>query len=337
MSKFQPPTTMEKNPRLSIGIPVYNGENFLRELLTNLREQTFNDFEIVICDNASTDRTEQICREYAALDSRIRYHRNQTNIGANRNFNKVFELSTAPLFKWAAHDDLYDPTYLEVCVKILDENPDVIGAHAATSYINAWRQEFVLDPDSGLYRDPASGVQLPCDLMMGGERRFSFVRFMDVLFNTIYCHEVFGVFRRSVLERSRLLSPDFYGADKSLLLEVILFGRFLDSKERLYLKRYHKNMSAALSADEAKKWVNPEGRTYSRPWRLFLSYLTTPIGKPIGIFPKLICFALVCAYGLRFLPIVCLRSVGMLRVPENERMAALGRRPSSESQAEAPY
>jgi glycosyltransferase involved in cell wall biosynthesis len=327
---------MGTQPRLSIGIPVYNGENFLSEVLTSLREQTFDDFEILICDNASTDRTQEICKEYAARDSRIRYYRNDTNIGANRNFNKVFQLSTAPLFKWSAHDDLYEPTYLEECVKILDENPDIIGAHSAPRYINAWRQPFVFDPSTGLYSDPVSGVQLADNPMVGGERRFALVRFMDVLFNTVYCHEIFGVFRRSVLARSRLLSPDVYGADKTFLLEVVLLGRVRTFKERFYIKRYHKNMSAALSADDVKKWVNPSGRRYSRRVRLFLSYLTAPIGKPIGIFSKLICFGLVCAYGFRLLPIVALRSVGLLRVPENERLAALGTRPSSASQAEAP-
>jgi glycosyltransferase involved in cell wall biosynthesis len=329
---------MGTQPRLSIGIPVYNGENFLGELLTSLRDQTFNDFEIVICDNASTDGTEKICKEYAALDSRIRYHRNETNIGANRNFNKVFQLSTAPLFKWSAHDDLYEPTYLEGCVKILDENPDIIGAHSAPLYVNAWRQAFVFDPGTGLYSDPETGqLKIADNPITGGERRFAFVRFMNVLFNTVYCHEIFGVFRRSVLERSRLFSSDFYGADKTLLLEVILFGRYLNIKERLYIKRYHKNMSAALGGDEVKKWVNPESGSYSRRLRLFLSYLTTPISKPIGFFSKLICFALVCAYGFMFLPIVGLRSVGLLRVPvENERIAALGVHASSASQAEAP-
>ena len=338
MSKFQAPqkSTTGTQPRLSIGIPVYNGEKFLGELLTSLREQTFNDFEIVICDNASMDETEKICKEYAALDSRIRYHRNETNIGANRNFNKVFQLSTAPLFKWAACDDLYEPTYLEECVKILDQNPDAIGAHSPPLYVNARRQPFIFDRATGLYSDPQTGVQIAGKPITGGERRFAFVRFMDVLFNSLYCHEILGsVFRRSVFERSRLLSPDFYGADHTLVLELILFGRYLNIKEGLFIKRYHNKMSAALSADEVKDWVNPRSRGYWRPLRLFLSYLTTPIGKPIGIFSKLICFAVVCAYGLRFLPIVSLRSVGILRVSPNERIAALGTRPSSASQAEA--
>src|ERR1700751_3293571 len=109
-------------PKLSIGIPVFNGQEFLPELLDSLLAQTFGDFEILICDNASTDRTPQICSEYARRDSRVRFVRNQRNLGAVANFNRVFELSTAPLFKWAAHDDLYHQAYLDACVSLLEKN-----------------------------------------------------------------------------------------------------------------------------------------------------------------------------------------------------------------------
>src|SRR5262245_11232182 len=81
-------------PRVSIGMPVYNADKFLPEALQSLVNQSFADFEIVISDNASTDRTEEICRSYAQRDQRIRYFRNTTNIGVFRNFNQVFHLSS---------------------------------------------------------------------------------------------------------------------------------------------------------------------------------------------------------------------------------------------------
>src|SRR4029450_429833 len=111
-------------PKLSIGIPVFNGQEFLPELLDSLLAQTFRDFEILICDNASSDQTSEICSEYERRDSRIHYLRNGRNLGATANFNQVFELSKAPLFKWAAHDDLYYDDYLAVCVSLLEANPD---------------------------------------------------------------------------------------------------------------------------------------------------------------------------------------------------------------------
>src|SRR5262249_23852552 len=172
---------MRARPKLSIGIPVYNGERFIAELLANLQAQTFKDLEIIICDNASQDRTPEICERYAKEDSRIRYYRNDVNIGAGKNFDKVFNLSRAELFKWTACDDLLESTYLEKCVQILEENPDVIGAHSLAVYVNAQNQPFNFDVDSGLYTDPLTGVQLTVDPVTGGESRFAIVRFVDVL------------------------------------------------------------------------------------------------------------------------------------------------------------
>ncbi len=77
-------------PAVSIGLPVYNGDNFLAEAIDSILRQTMEDFELIISDNASTDRTEEICREYAAGDSRIRYYRNESNLGAMANYNLVF-------------------------------------------------------------------------------------------------------------------------------------------------------------------------------------------------------------------------------------------------------
>ncbi|MBD2214537.1 glycosyltransferase family 2 protein [Nostoc linckia FACHB-104] len=98
--------------RLSIGLPVYNGKKFIRESIDCILNQTFQDFELIISDNASTDNTEKICREYAAKDNRIRYYRNAKNIGCARNFHRAFELSTGEYFKWVAYDDLHAPEYL---------------------------------------------------------------------------------------------------------------------------------------------------------------------------------------------------------------------------------
>ena len=91
--------------RVSVALPVYNGERYLRIAIEAILTQTYQDFEFIISDNASTDSTEQICREYAAIDKRICYHRNEKNIGAPRNFNRAFELSHGEYLKWATCDD----------------------------------------------------------------------------------------------------------------------------------------------------------------------------------------------------------------------------------------
>jgi glycosyltransferase involved in cell wall biosynthesis len=117
---------MATPPRVSIGLPVYNGERFLKDALDSILSQTYRDFELIISDNASSDHTEEICRRYAARDERVRYYRYDNNVGAARNFNRVFQLSRGEYFKWAAHDDICSPGFLQRCVKILDSDTAVV-------------------------------------------------------------------------------------------------------------------------------------------------------------------------------------------------------------------
>ena len=113
----------DSSPRLSIGLPVFNGERHLKEAVDSLLSQTFSDFELIICDNASTDRTPEICQAYASKDDRIRYYRNSENIGAVQNWYRTFELSSGAYFAGAAHDDVYHPEFMNKCIAIMDENP----------------------------------------------------------------------------------------------------------------------------------------------------------------------------------------------------------------------
>src|SRR3954471_8256298 len=107
---------MSSPPLLSIGLSVYNGEPFIREALDSLLSQTFRDFELIVSDNASTDGTSEICEAYAARDSRVRYYRNEKNMGAGWNTRRVFSLARGQYFKWAACDDICAPEFLERCI-----------------------------------------------------------------------------------------------------------------------------------------------------------------------------------------------------------------------------
>jgi len=122
-------------PRVTVGLPVYNGERYLAEAIDSLLTQTFTDFELIICDNASTDRTEAIGREYAARDSRVRYCRNRVNIGLYPNFNLVRGMARGEFFKWLAHDDVCSPAYLERCVEALDAAPGASMAYTRATAI----------------------------------------------------------------------------------------------------------------------------------------------------------------------------------------------------------
>ncbi len=142
----------QHSPRVSVGLAVYNGENFIRAAIDSILAQTFTDFELVISDNASTDKTQEICLEYAAKDGRIRYYRCERNMGAAWNQNRVFELSRGEYFRLAAHDDVIAPEYLAKCVEVLDQNPSVVLCHSWTKAIN----------DQGeVIEDQGMGVSFP--------------------------------------------------------------------------------------------------------------------------------------------------------------------------------
>ena len=117
-------------PRLSIGLPVYNGEGLLPAGIDALLTQSYKDFELIISDNASTDRTAEICRGYEAQDSRVRYIRQSHNIGMVANHNVLVGFARGEFFTWASHDDLYADDYLQRCVDALDKKPEAVLAHS---------------------------------------------------------------------------------------------------------------------------------------------------------------------------------------------------------------
>lgn len=240
-----------KNPRISIGLPVFNGENYLGAALDALLAQTYTDFELVVCDNASTDATEAICRRYAAADSRIRYYRNPSNLGAGANFNRVFELSTGTYFKWAAHDDLIGPTYLERCITALECQPDAILAQSLVGIIDA----------AGALHDVADN-----DLQLAASTRPS-RRFAALARQPRHCWEQFGLIRRDLLAKTALIAP-YSWSDVALCAELALLGRFVLVPEVLFFNRHHtaRFSQTVLFDREAswRWWCRPDGHTRSR-------------------------------------------------------------------------
>ncbi|MGH7718048.1 MAG: glycosyltransferase family 2 protein [Gemmatimonadaceae bacterium] len=123
-------------PRVSIGVPVYNGERHLGQAIETVLGQDYGDFELLISDNASTDATEELCRGYARVDPRVRYSRNAENIGAVANFRRVFDEAGADYFMWAAADDFWSERYVSSLVSALDATPSAILACGRTSYVH---------------------------------------------------------------------------------------------------------------------------------------------------------------------------------------------------------
>lgn len=286
------------SPRLSVGLPVYNGERYLAETFNSFLAQTFEDFEFIVGDNASTDRTEEICRSYAERDPRIRYFRNEKNLGAIPNFNKVFEHSTAPLFKWIAHDDIYDRHYCETCIHILDDDPEVILAHSKTAFVDDRGVTFPVDPGTGNYIDPKSGAAQRADGPMIADNAVPLVRFWQVLSRARWGTHMFGIMRREILQKTNLL-PNFAGSDRAMLAELALLGRFRCANEVLFSKRFHEEVSWALNQKELISWLSTDGQKYSRRVRQLKAFLSAPNGKPVGLFTKAACVSLVAVHSVK--------------------------------------
>jgi glycosyltransferase involved in cell wall biosynthesis len=209
-------------PCLSIGLPVHDGERFLEATLDGLLSQTFEDFELIVADNASSDATEDICRAYAVRDRRIRYIRRPANAGVLANFNLTFEQSRGRYFKWAAADDIVRPEFVARCVGILESDPGIVLCHSNTEIID----EHDVVVGSYRYRSGhASGVS-PSG------------RFNDVLREDRWCFALFGVVRSDALRTTRLLAGHV-GSDRSLLAELALRGRFGIVADDLFRSRDH--------------------------------------------------------------------------------------------------
>ena len=247
--------------KIAIGMPVYNGENFLSAAIESILAQTCGDFDLVISDNASTDDTEEICQAYVRKDSRIRYIRQSTNVGAANNYNVLFRMSDSRYFKWAAHDDVLAPGFLEACVRVLDRDGSVVLASPASALIDEADLPLHYSAERGGMID-RSGVCWPAleERNNGLTADDPIVRFAAVLLNMFMCVEIFGLMRRSALLRTSLHAP-FCGSDKVLLAEMSLLGRFWLGQDTLFFRRCHaQQFTASTSGSYRATWFSGRRR-----------------------------------------------------------------------------
>ncbi|MGE0767233.1 MAG: glycosyltransferase [Hyphomicrobiaceae bacterium] len=253
-------------PKVSIGLPVYDGENFLSQALDSLLAQSFTDFEVIVSDNGSTDRTREICASYAARDPRISVVRVEDNLGAAYNFNRVFELSSGQYFKWMAHDDLIAPDFLARCVDILDRDPSIVLCFSKVVVIDGQGQQ-VDEYSIGLDTDNAKPGR----------------RFRSLLIDWHMCFDVFGLIRTEALGRMPVMGN--YGhADGVLLARLGLIGRFHNIPEALFFSRRHQEQSMRVygySVDEGGNdyhayaaWFDPSrsNKLVFPQWRILGEY-----------------------------------------------------------------
>jgi glycosyltransferase involved in cell wall biosynthesis len=280
-------------PRLTIGLAVYNGENYLAESIEALLGQSFEDFELVISDNASTDGTADICRRYGEQDSRIRYFRQPRNIGGAPNHNFTINQARGELFKTASHDDLYGRDLLKLCIDALDERPDVVLAHSWSAVID----------ESGT---TINVVDYPVNTAAPQATE----RFRSMLFDG-WGDDEGGVIRMSVLRKTPLHGSHHF-ADRTFTMEIGLHGPFYMVPEYLYFRRYHSGQAGAR-ADIRSRCSNMDPRRKNRlrhpVARLYGEYVWAYVSAihraPLTASEKRECHLLLARWGAgRALPVV---------------------------------
>ena len=256
-------------------MPVYNGVKFIRQSLDSILAQTFADFELIISDNGSTDGTDAICSEYAQSDNRIRYYPNSVNRGAAWNFNRVFELARGTYFKWAAHDDLLAPEMLERCVQGLDSHPDAVVSYPMTKAID--------EKGEVLY----AYAEKP-----GGKSPLPYERFYEFVCVPHPCVAVFGLIRTHELAKTRLIGA-FPSADRQLLGELSLLGKYHEIPDYLFFYRNHPEQSWRKNPTERSlyPWYDPGRRIkWSFPqWRLLREHFRSITRVKLSLKDRLYC------------------------------------------------
>lgn len=274
------------NPLVSIGLPVYNAENFLEIALNSICNQTYDNFELIISDNGSNDSTKTICKRYAQRDNRIKFYLNDYNRGATWNFNHVYKLSSGKYFKWAAHDDFYEVDFLKQCVNYLENHPRTILCYTSMH---------IIDYNGNIINT------FPCNnhtISNKPEKRFY------VCWQMPPQQIIFGLIRRDILKYTNLIG-DFASSDRVLVGHLSLIGQMMGLPKALFFYRTHKDQSTGYryqTKRERIKWYNPYKNTkFAFPhWRLLYEYCRIIWKSQISIPSHFICCLVIIRWIIRY-------------------------------------
>lgn len=243
------------HPLLSVGLPVFNGAERIGRTLDSLLAQGCDDIEIIISDNGSTDQTRESCEAYARRDKRVRYYRNASNIGVNRNHDRVFELAKGTYFTWSADDVEYLPGMLKRCVETMNQ--------ASSAVVLVYpRCEMIC---SGKAAPSPDGESIASNAPQPHQRLVAVVR------HVVMVNQLYGVMKREVLGKTRL-NGLYPSSDYVLLAELAMLGEIREIPEVLMRRRIDSDRGTSAVLRDRKawaQWMDPENR---HPWRNRLPY-----------------------------------------------------------------
>lgn len=289
----------ENNPLVSIGVPVFNGENGLARALDSLLGQDYANLEIIISDNGSTDATSEICGEYVRKDSRVRCSRSEENLGAMWNFNRVFELSSGKYFMWAAHDDSRDKSFVRDCVEKMEQCPEA-------AVCQGHFEVFIEGSEELLYVIHLDAFDERLDLVE---------RYREVLKDSSNGVFFYGLFRSSSVCKTQML-PRHLAGDMVFLQELSIYGEFVQVRKTLF-NYFARSKWNAIDQDyfvflgEKKKpwWYLPFVIVFYHNWKLVVC-------APIPFSMKLLLCAALIEYQFGHVVLKILIKVAGLFCPE---------------------
>lgn len=264
-------------PSVTVGLPVYNGEPYLAEAIRSILSQTHEDLRLVISDNASTDATEDVCRAAARSDERVTYERQPENRGAAWNYNRTFELSRSPYFKWAAADDLLAPTCIARCHETLSGAP--------SSVVMVYPRTLLVDAAGQPLEEWSDGLDV--------HSRHPHARFNRVVRNVVLGNGIFGLVRAEALARTRG-HGSYPAADWVYLSELALLGEIWELPEPLFLRRMHEQTSRAANPDleQLTAWFDPNAAPVANEKRRLLrEYVAAVRHAPLSRWEKAVTLA----------------------------------------------
>jgi len=213
-------------PKVSIGLPVYNSEEFIRKRIENLLEQTFSDFELIISDNCSTDSTFNICKEFAEKDSRIRCINQKSNMGAVWNFNFVLNEAKGEYFVWVAADDRLLPKFLEENVQVLESKKNIVCSTSKIKMFGDFTDYLKIKHSDSIFVKIEKKIKKRFSYMdtypATGNYESKVYRFLK---NCRHNLNFYGVYRKNILKKC-VINNTFIGFDTSYSLSVLKYGDF---------------------------------------------------------------------------------------------------------------
>ena len=266
----------ENHSLVSIGVPVFNGEDGLASVLDSLLGQDYSNLEIIISDNASTDTTPEICEKYVQKDSKVTYSHSRENLGAIMNYNRVFELSHGKYFMLAAHDDQRELSFVSACVEKMERCPEAALCQAHTASFLEGRKEVLCVSNLDSFEGVTGLV----------ERYRETLKYFPAV-------AIYGLYRLAVMRKTRMFQKLLAG-DLAFIQELSIYGEFVQVPEVLFYyfgrekwNTVHQDYLTIFGKDRKPWWYWPFVVLFISHWKR-VSCAVVPFGVRLRLWAELI-------------------------------------------------